>query len=329
MDAQVVQRAWAIKLGSGGSAIDFCENRKIIGIGWKDVKPEVLRRGDRDELWNHLRQIYPPQEVSDRNVGSSVGALLRFSKCSVHDYVLYYDPPKKVVRVCRVISDYDFRDFDGQDKTDIWYYRRVESACDPIPILDFYGGLKGKLLGPRGSFWELHDAYDKVEALVRGEKPHVLAAPDPALKAAYDELLRLLELRLEALGPEDWELLVVDYLKAQGAHVNESEIGGNRPIIDAEAVFDHGDLGEEVWRVQVKRYQDVPVDWPEIEKDFARAGDDVRFGFVSVFGFTSKARENANEKGIRLFEGKDFAMFILGNKLREGLQRKLSLPGPA
>ena len=45
----------------------------------------------------------------------------------------------------------------------------------------------------------------------------------------------------EALNELDWEWLVVDYLKAQGASVNERLVGGNRPIIDAEAMFDLGD----------------------------------------------------------------------------------------
>ena len=57
----------------------------------------------------------------------------------------------------------------------------------------------------------------------------------------------------EALNERDWEWVVVDWLKTQGAHVDERHVGKNQPIIDAEARFDHGELGEDLWRVQVKR----------------------------------------------------------------------------
>ena len=320
------QRAWAIKLGSGGSAVDFCERHSIVGVGWEDVRPEIALLGGREELWKHLREVYPRDKVSDRKIGSSVGQLFRFAhECSVGDYVLYYDPPRKWVRICRITSDCSYRDFNNEDATDVWYLRRVEHSLDPIPILDFYGGLKGKLLGPRMSFWQLHDSYDKIDALVRGLKPHLLAAPDLELQGAYSRLRDLAVHRLEVLDERDWELLVVDYMKAQGAHVNESEIGGSRPIIDAEARFDHGEFGEEVWRIQVKRLQDQEIDWPQIEEDLNRVGD-ARFCYVSAFGFTAQARQKAYEEGVRLLEGRDFALFVLGNKVRADLQSKLLIP---
>lgn len=321
------QRAWAIKLGSGGSAVSFCERHCIVGVGWQDVKPTIVMHGDREELWRHVREVYAgDSRVSDRTIGSWVGQIFRFAReCSEGDYILYYDPPKKWVRICRVKSPCAYRDFDTGDRTDVWYFWRVEYPLDPIPILDFYGSLKGKLLGPRMSFWQLNNSYDIVDALVRGLKPHLLAAPDSELQAAYSHLRDLVSHRLEAFGEHDWELLVVDYLKAQGAHVNESEIGGSRPIIDAEARFDHGEFGEDVWRVQVKRLQNQEVDWPQIEQDLNRVGD-ARFCYVSAFGFTAAARQKAYDEGVRLLEGRDFALFVLGNKVRSDLQRKLLLP---
>jgi hypothetical protein len=212
-----------------------------------------------------------------------------------------------------------------RDETDIWHFRRVEYVLEPIPILDFYGSLKGKLLGPRMSFWQLHAGYEIVDALVRGLKPHLLSAPDSDLQASYSQLRYLVAQRLEVLSAGDWELLVVDYLKAQGAHVNESEIGGSRPIIDVEAWFDHGEFGEEIWRVQVKRLQDQEVDWPQIEQDLNHIGE-ARLCYASAFGFTVQARQKADEQGVRLLEARDFALFVLGSKLRSYLRTKLALP---
>ena len=47
------KRAWAIKLGSGGSAVDFCERHRIVGVGWKDLVEQPgsvsLRQGENTE----------------------------------------------------------------------------------------------------------------------------------------------------------------------------------------------------------------------------------------------------------------------------------------
>jgi hypothetical protein len=252
--------------------------------------------------------------------------LFRFGQeCKPGDYVLYYDPPRKAVRVCRVSSGPLYRDFERDDRTDIWHYRKVEHPVGPIPLLDLHGSLKGSLLGPRMSFWDMGSVFDTVDQIARGQSPHLVAVPDPELEAAYGQLQTLVVRRAEALNEQDWEWLVVDYLKVQGASVDERLVGGSRPIIDAEAVFDHGELGRERWRVQVKRYQDRQVDWPEIERDYRHAGD-ANFGFVSVFGFTEQARRSAEAEGVRLWEAGDFVRFLLGGKMRDRLRQKLRLP---
>lgn len=183
-------------------------------------------------------------------------------ECHEGDYVLYYDPPRKHVRVCRLVSEVRFRDFDLGDRTDIWHYRKVEYPSQPIPVVELGGAVKGGLLGPRMSFWSLARALPEIEAFVNP------TPPDPEIAAAHHRLTDLIVHQAEALSNRDWEWLVVDWFKAQGAQVDD-RVGGSRPIIDAEARFDHGELGEEVWRTQVKRYQDRAVGWREIDEDRA------------------------------------------------------------
>jgi hypothetical protein len=52
------------------------------------------------------------------------------------------------------------------------------------------------------------------------------------------------------LNERDWEVVVADYFRAQGANLDGS-VGGNRAVADIEARFGHGELGDELWRVQV------------------------------------------------------------------------------
>jgi len=180
-------------------------------------------------------------------------------------------------------------------------------------------------MGPRITFWELADSFETVNQIASGYSPNLLSATDPEINETFQSLRELLVKRLAALNETDWEYLVADYLKAQGAHVDEPNIGGNRAIIDVEARFDLGELGESIWRIQVKRLEGQKVDWPDVEYYYHHAGD-AHFGFVSVFGFTDNARLRADEEGIRLLEAADFARFLLSGKLRNSVARKLQLP---
>jgi hypothetical protein len=97
-------------------------------------------------------------------------------------------------------------------------------------------------------------------------------------------------------------------------------------VIDFEAVFDHGELPHEIWRVQGKRLQGRKGDWPAIEKDLGHVGEGVSFCYVSVYGFTEGAQTRADAEGVRLMEAADFARFLLAGKARETLRAKLSIP---
>jgi predicted Mrr-cat superfamily restriction endonuclease len=323
-------RVWGMKLGSGGRCIRFCEKHKIVGVGWKDVSSSMVSRGSRDKLWQHLREVY--KDTPDKWISTSTGSLNKLGQqCKEGDYVLYYDPEKKAVQICRVTSSCLYREFDVEAKdtigeeVDIWHYRRVEYPIEPIPIVDFYGALKGRVMGPRIAFWELADTFHIVDQIAKGKSPNLTSAADPEIKAALESLTRLMVHRLAALNESDWEHLVADYLKAQGAHVDERKIGGIQPVVDIEARFNHGELGENIWRVQVKRLEGQKIDWNTIEHDFRLAGD-AEFCFVSVFGFTDEARRRADDEGILLLEAGDFTRFLLTDKLRDSVSRKLLLP---
>lgn len=310
--------------------MDFCEKRRVVGLGWPKIDPEVIKKEDWGVLKTALRKNYPDYCSSSGAAGRSAGQLWSFyHECSVGDYMLYYDPPRKHVRICRVVSDPMYRDFETNDETDIWHYRKVEYPIDPIPILDFYGALKGSLLGPRMSFWDISWGYETIEGLANKVSPEEIAAAEPELEAAYQNLQKIVMDRCMVLNEKDWETLVAEYFRAQGAEVGK--VGGNQPVIDAEARFDRGELGFDIWRVQVKRRQDSKVDWPEIEDILEKIGD-ANLCFVSVFGFTEEARERVESEGepgsrqIRLLEKEDFFRFIITGRMDEKLKRRIKVP---
>lgn len=314
-------RVWAIKLGSNGRCVPFCEKHGIVGVGWKKVDPAVLLANDQGALRQHLRTLYA---YDARALGSAFGQLWRFAhECRVGDYVFYYDPPRRLVQVARVTSDLERRGSEGDVDIDIWLCRRVELGVTPFKIVDFYGGLKGRVLGPRMSFWELRGAADVAAQLFT--EGVVRRGEDAELTAAYESLSRLVLRRMECLDASDWEWLVTDYFIAQGAHVDERQVGGSQATIDLEARFDHGELGEEVWRVQVKRLSTV-VDERAVKHFVEHVGDCDRRAFVSARGFTDAARLRADEDDVTLMEAQDFTRFLLSGKIRPRLREKLQLP---
>jgi hypothetical protein len=296
--------------------VPFCERHAIVGLGWEWVDHAAVAAASRTDLFRVIQSLRP----EEYNAGSAASQLHRFAQeCELGDYVVYYDPAHKRVRVCRVTSEVRFRDFDLEDRADVWHYRTVEYPIEPIPVVELGGSLKGGLLGPRMSFWSVDRALPEIEAAI--SPPPV----DHDLLEAHRTLTAHVVRQAEALNDRDWELLVVDWFRAHGAQVDDSKVGGSRPIIDAEARFDHGELGVETWRAQVKRFQDRPVGWADIDRDRANAGDS-RFCFVSVFGFTEEARRKAAEADVRLLEAADFTRFLLGGRLRPELRAKLRLP---
>ena len=93
-------RAWGIKLGSGGICVPFCERYEIIGVGWPMVEPGLLARASRSELWEHVAKVCHEFYKTNSTIGAATGQLYRFGReCTEGDYVLYYDPPRKHVRI--------------------------------------------------------------------------------------------------------------------------------------------------------------------------------------------------------------------------------------
>lgn len=316
------RRAWAIKLGSGGRCIPFCEQRQVVGLGWHMVDHGVLTSATQDDLWGHIRERCT-WYGSSAAVSMARGQLWRFAReCAVGDVVVYYDPTSKSAVFGRVTTPVVGRrsEDDGDPEVDIWFTRDVE-IVRTIPILNLHGTVKGRLLGPRMSFWALRPA-DLVHRLADGGSE---TECDEQVEKAFRDLVDVVVQRSMALNDRDWEFVVAEYFRAQGAHV-PGRVGGSQAVIDVEAQFPRGAIGVETWRLQVKRLTDQPVDWPMIVHDFERSGDCDRFGYVSVFGFTEEARQGADQEGIKLFEPRDFAMFLLSDRVGEHLRQRLGFP---
>lgn len=323
-----MNRAWAIKLGSGGICIPFCEKKGIVGVGWEEVDLGVASSGDKDALRANLRatSYYKNNEAA---VGRACGSLYRFCvECKIGDYILYYDPSGKKVRIAQVESEAKRRDFDLNDKTDIWIYREVsypDAVVSGIPIVSFDGTLKGSLLGPRGTFWSI--SFDRVDMIAQGKRPNFKGATIEDMETTQSKLWELVKVRSSILNDSDWETLAADYFRELGAHVGN--VGGSQAVQDFEAIFCKGSQLEQKWRVQVKRYQDRVATWSEIQNFIDKVDSETtNLCFVSVFGFEPEALQKADMKDgpmIKLLTLEDFYQFIVSGKYNSALAEKMGI----
>ncbi len=320
-DRKMVEQAWAIKLGSGGRCIPFCAERGVVGLGWRMVDLEVLRTGSFDSLRDHVRERCG-WYGSDGAISLARGQLWRFTRdCQVGEIIVYYDPKRKDAVFCRVDSEVERRSADDGDPViDIWFVRRV-SILRRIPILNLRGTVKGRLLGPRLSFWRLNPAPLVRQLAERGSS----IQRNSEIEGAYAALVELVVEQVRRLNDKHWEALVAEYFRAQGAQIR-GRVGGSQAVIDVEAHFPRGALGPETWRVQVKRLTERAVSAERILQDYENCGDCDRFGYVSAFGFTDEARQRADEANIALWEPRDFAIFLLSDRVGEILRDQLGFP---
>lgn len=313
------RQAWGLKLGSGGSAVEFCEKRSVVGVGWHDVDLELVRKGDISGTREHVQSV-----TGEHYKAAWPGALHRFvCECSIGDYVAYYVPQRKEVVVAGVTGEATRREDELDTDIDIWIERQVE-IFGTFPIVGFHAPLRGRVTIPRQAIWQLHDAWPTLDALVRGEDPTLSAAPDPAVIEAMRRLRSLVTERLRKLNSSDYELLTAQYFKAHGAEI----IGkvGSRSVYDVHAVFGRGDLGTH-WFAQVKRFEGKQVGVGDLQTFLDNAGDSGQLCYVSADGFTKEAWEFADDASIYLLESGDFVPLALAGELGNVIQPKLELPG--
>ena len=73
-----MNRAWGIKLGSGGRCIQFCEKHAIVSIGGEMVDAQILRGGTTESLRSHITNVWRFYKTA-RKRGVAAGQLTRFA----------------------------------------------------------------------------------------------------------------------------------------------------------------------------------------------------------------------------------------------------------
>lgn len=332
-------RTWAIKLGSRGELVPFCERRALVGLGWPNLRPDLALAGDRAALLRYVESRCD-SGASAAQRRSIVGQIQRFCiEAVMGDDVVYFDPARAQVVVATIESDVFVQDFGRPEVAHVWHWRRVVRRRAPLPIEELSASMQRRLRVPYISFWNLRSsdlvarAGGSTVAAGVGRAPaarsgasRVTTAPDPEIKEAYQRLEVLLVRRMAWLQDGDIEALAVDWVRARRGDVDERATSRGRQLIEIEATLPDDDGRRRTLQLLLKRYRGRPVNWPTIGRARAGAPRGSACCFVALGGFTPEATARAREEGVALLEARDLVPLLLSGQIRDSLRQRLQIP---
>jgi restriction system protein len=293
-------KTWMIRAGSGGVFFEEFRERKIVGLGWRNVKNLTLFK-DRQALASAMRSAYP--EYPDQAVAMNTGQLFRFAnEIQVNDKVVTYDPSGRVYLCGIIMSAYKY--FPAEDEEERVNQRSVnwlhETPRDKLSL-----GAKNSL----GSIATLFSISDEVSAELWGKVDTKVLQIDP-IQASVDILTEtaaslqgrgreLIKDKIAALDWEEMQDLVAGLLRGMGYKTTVSQKGPDRGK-DILASPDRFGFEEPRIVVEVKHRKDQRMGPSEVRSFLGGRHPKDKGLYVSTGGFTQEARYEAERANIPL-----------------------------
>ncbi|SDW05675.1 Restriction endonuclease [Lachnospiraceae bacterium KHCPX20] len=208
-------------------------------------------------------------------------------------------------------------DVDEERMIDLGFFIKVESIVENVPR-DFVSGKFTSRLKIRTTSADISDIGELVEAGIKaGEEKK----PITLYEDVIDPLAERMKSSFKTLNPDKFEQLVKWYLERSGASMawipakNES---GKRDGADADIIAEFDNLKYIVY-VQAKWHEGETSEWAvhqiDSYKNQMSEGDPAytyaTWVISSADSFSSDAITEAEEKGVRLIDGKEFARMLL------------------
>lgn len=287
---------WMVRAGSGAYRIDEFENKKIVAIGWRDVK-DLSKFKDSTEIKERVKEKYP-----DYNTGQITSAASQISKFRFDfqegDYAISYDPERRIYLVGEIISDYEF----NPKLSEFPHIRKVK-WLGKVNRDDISTSTKNTL-GAISTIFEIKDeAKEEILKLLKGEKK---IETDKSKETEEAELKEDMELkahefikdRVSNLNWEEMQDLVAGILRAMGYKTIVSAKGADR---GKDIVASPDGLGLEEPRIRVEvKHRSGQMGSKQIRGLLGglRPGD--KSLYVSTGGFTKDAKYEAERSNIPL-----------------------------
>ncbi|MFA5780374.1 MAG: restriction endonuclease [Elusimicrobiota bacterium] len=97
---------WMVRAGEGGYLFDEFKNKNVVAIGWNEVG-DLTKITTLDEIKDAITDKYPDFKLG--KIYMSAGQVSRFKNdLKKNDYVITYNPDKRIYLIGEIIGDYEF-----------------------------------------------------------------------------------------------------------------------------------------------------------------------------------------------------------------------------
>lgn len=318
----MTRNMWMVRAGEGAFLIDDFRQKNYVAIGWNDL-PDLSKITDREQIRALVEEkcdYYTKKSQINMAVAQISKFVFDFQK---NDYVISYDPNKRVYLVGEITSDYEYT----QKMGDYYHIRRVK----------WLGEVSRDKLSPqtRNTLGAISTIFQISENGTREILRSLEGKEEPALDEEIEEenlkedmvsrAHELIKDRIIRLDWKDMQKLVAGILRAMGYKTSIVEEGADRGK-DIEASPDGLMLTEPRILVQVK-HRSGQIGSKEI-RNFHSVLRGHKGLYVSTGGFSKEAKyeaERATEQ-LTLVDADKLVELIIQNYDSFDMDTKLLIP---
>jgi restriction system protein len=281
---------WMVRAGEGGFVIDEFLQKKIVGIGWKDMG-DLSKFSDYVSLKNGVRSSYP--DYKDGKVNIVASQLYRFSKeFKKGDKVVTYNPTSREYWIGEILSDYIYqKNGEYLNQRNVRWDKPVSRDVLSIATKNSLGAISTIFLIPPAVASELLNPSQVavIEEQRDGELLETIKEDieEKALEFIKDNVLKL-----------DWDEmqeLTAGLLRGMGFKTFVSPKGSDR---GKDIVASKDGLGLESRTIVEVKHRKGAMGAPEVRSFLGALRSADKGIYVSTGGFTKEARYEAERASI-------------------------------
>ena len=285
---------WMVRAGEGGRLFDDFKNKGVIAIGWKEVK-DLSHVKSPKEIKEMVKSAYP--HYSQGQLNASAGQIIRFRfKFEEGDYVVTYDPERRIYMVGEIAGDYEY----NTELMEYHHIRRVKWLGEIER--DKLSTRTKNVLGSISTIFKLpRESQEEILNLLRGgveEGENEKDEMERIRRELIDRANEFIKDRIMKLDWEEMQELVAGLLRAMGYKTMVSPRGPDR---GRDIIASPDGLGLEDPRIVVEvKHRLGQVGAGEIRSFLGGLRQGIKGLYVSTGGFTKEAKYEAERSNIPL-----------------------------
>lgn len=293
-----MKKMWMVRAGRGAEHIDTFIENNVVAIGWKEIG-EISTDATRDEITEKLRENWP--NMANGKVAISASQIYRFlSEIKVGDYVVSYDPSRRIYHVGEIISEKRYAPSEIEELPrirDVKWLGEVNRDAISTATKNTLGAISTLFLLSDQAKQEMLDRLKGKEVAV---EPDVEEETEDTDEMARDLRAKSREFIKDNISRLDWsemQELVAGLLRAMGYKTRISPSGPDR---GKDIVASPDGFGFEPPRivVEVKHRPNTAMGASEIRSFLGGRHKDDKGLYVSTGGFSKDARYEAERAAI-------------------------------